>query len=265
MGAGVQASTWLPTSRARALRAWRRDQLILVEDGLQRALDAWCRDWGVFPPAMPLACEPWREEAAGDTEWHALRADSGPPGAWLCAPADAELLAAFGMGPVARGVRAACLHDAAARVAIALGLPTVGDAEPSGPPADLVRPWAGAVCVRLHAPGHWLLVIGAEALQAVLQRGGGARPPAGQRAARQALVPIGQALATRPLPLQVRLDGCELDLGALQSLARGDVVRLRHVLTQPAHVTDGDGRACLAGYLASRGPRKALALTGPSQ
>ena len=265
MMADVQASPWLPPSRARPLRAWRRDQIAALENVLQRVLDAWSRDWGVLPPAMPLAGEIWRDVVGCDAEWNALRAGGGLPGAWLRAPSDADLLAALGTGPVAQSVRTACLRDAALRIAVALDLPTVSDAEPSGPSADLARSWSGAVCVQLHTAAHWLLVIGAEQLRTVLQGLPGARPPAGPRTARRALVHVGQALAARPLPLQVRLDGCELDLGALQSLARGDVVRLRHALTQPAHVTDGDGCSCLAGYLASRGPRKALALTGPSQ
>jgi flagellar motor switch protein FliN len=41
------------------------------------------------------------------------------------------------------------------------------------------------------------------------------------------LVPLQRAAAALALPLQVHLEGCEVDIGSLQDLRPGDVVRLQ--------------------------------------
>jgi flagellar motor switch protein FliM len=62
------------------------------------------------------------------------------------------------------------------------------------------------------------------------------------------------------LPLQVRLEACEVDIGRLQDLQPGDVVRLPHRLDAPAAVVGPGGQPLFGGYLVRRRGRKAVEL-----
>jgi flagellar motor switch protein FliM len=81
---------------------------------------------------------------------------------------------------------------------------------------------------------------------------------------RDALVVATAALAERPLELHVELEGCELDVGALQDLQVGDVVRLAHGLDRPVCVRHAGASLCHA-YIGRRGNRKAVELAGRLQ
>jgi hypothetical protein len=130
-----------------------------------------------------------------------------------------------------------------------------GAAECVPPPRGAWRPWSGALLVSLPLCGDVLL--DAALVRAVLP----ARPvAAGAAGARAPLVPLHRAAAALTLPLQVRLEACEVDIGNLQDLQPGDVVRLPHRLDAPAAVVGRDGQPLFGGYLVRRRGRKAVEL-----
>jgi hypothetical protein len=152
--------------------------------------------------------------------------------------------------PVLAEVVAMCRADAHARLADALQL---ARCDGEGPPAGAWRPWSGALLASL--PMGWRVLLDAALVRSLLP------PPAREAPATPApLVPLQRAAAALALPLQVHLEGCEVDIGSLQDLRPGDVVRLPHPLDAPAAVVARDGQPLFGGYLVRRRGRKAVEL-----
>jgi flagellar motor switch/type III secretory pathway protein FliN len=81
---------------------------------------------------------------------------------------------------------------------------------------------------------------------------------AGQR------TPIIHAIDSIAVPLYVSLADIKLDLGSLQSLTPGAVVRLTHALEQPFDVCTADGSIVCTGYLGQSAAHRALGLLSVS-
>jgi hypothetical protein len=129
----------------------------------------------------------------------------------------------------------------------------------AGSPApDCTGRWSGAARALLACGSE--LVVDAGCLAALDTRV--AEPPASPRP----LAATALAAMHRRVRVQARLADCMLDVGGLQGLQPGDVVRLDHALSAPLSVHVADGAMLFSGYLAARAGRKAveLAAAAPS-
>lgn len=259
------ASPWLPLESARPLQAWTGQQLDALAAALGRALADWRAAWGLAGDAPALRCEAATSEAALRSGWVPLA--EGVAGAWLHVPADAgarlqrDLFGDAG-GALAATVAQECAHDAGQRLAAVLRLPPEPAAELQPPPGTGL-PWSGAVQAELAGTPGWSLLLGAAAMRAWCAQRGLRAQDTPARAAPEPLCSAAEALGARTLPLDVRLAGCELDLGTLQGLQIGDVVRLSHRLDAPARLTDAGGKTLFDGFLVAQKGRKALELVPP--
>lgn len=241
------------------LRAWRDADLVRVAGIVQSACDAWARDWEVSDDTN-IACQGAAREMATGNEWRSL-GRHGDARAWMRwgAEEDARLAAgwfnvAAASTPVVRDLVAACRTALMQCLARALRLGESGDDQP--PAEGVFARWSGAVTASLSCGGMLLMDAGvmqslAHARSAVRARGG--------------LVGIGAAMGSAPIDLRVELQGCDLALGALQSLRPGDVLRLSHRVDAPATIFDDRGHAVFRGWLARMRGRRAveLAALGP--
>ena len=243
-------AAWQRRGDARRLSCADSGQLQQVQCVLQQSEDAWRAAWGV-PAAAAVRCEPLVFATAA-IEWDVL---GQKPGAavqvrWSGAAQSPLYAPANEPGPLAVAANAACRADRVARLASALLLdgPAWGDREGMVPSGR----WSGSVRAVLGCGTELRLDAGAVALLSA------ARPL--RKAALPALVPVLQAAAGRRLRVQARLADCTIELGRLQDLRPGDVVRLEHRLEAPVAL-HACGEAVFGGFLAARSGRKALELS----
>lgn len=256
------ASVWRPPGAARALVCWRDAQLCTLSQALDRALADWVAQWGLQALA-PVSSSPL-ERLDTSLPWQRLQVP-GLAASWLqSTPDTAERLGALlfaasrAVGPVAASVAVRCERDALARVLAALDLP--GATLSSGrPEASELRPWTGGIGVQLPPPLGWRVLLGADAMDAWCRRHGAIGSPAPSSSA-QPLIGAVDAAAALAVTLGVELAGCELDLGTLQGLQPGDVVRVQHRIDAPATVLGADGLPLFRAYLGRRAGYRAVEL-----
>lgn len=249
----------------RQLRFWREAQLAALSEVLQDALVDWAGAWGVgLEPDGAVTCTR-ATDASFDAEQHRPLCSCGEAAAWMSTDTDlAAWLAGelFGeeapVGSIAHEVASECGEDALLRIAAAMRMQRNPD-DPL-PPRWAPSPWSGWVVARL--PFSCRLLVNAEAVEAALQE---QATPATTHATgdRVVLSPVLSAASGVSLPVSVHLEGCEVDLGVLQGLQRGDVLRLQHRLEVPASVRSAAGETLFSGYLARKGSRKAVELVFP--
>jgi hypothetical protein len=252
---------WLPPESARPLLAWSANQRDALAAALARALAGWREAWGLPESTHAVQCEEAASETVLREGWRSLG-----EAAWLLVPADANIALAqslFGettdSTPMAAAVAADCARDAEHRIAAVLDLaPDAG--LPLAPAPGAGQPWSGAVQADLpDLPGCTLLV-GPDAMRAWCQRAGVRHEGTEVRSARVPLCSATEAMGSRTVAVNVELAGCEIDLGTLQGLQVGDVVRLPHALDAPARVTGSDGQLLFDGFLVAQQGRKAIEL-----
>lgn len=230
------------------------------------ALNAWGVQWGVdmAADAGAVSCERTSADLAGvawDQTWNA-----GPRALWLACPATVPAAlqqALFGADGGAEGhaasgaaAPAALAAEAAARALDALcGMLVAGLVEEEGgarPQRAMAAQPAAAVLAR--GAGTLLLTIriGAATLRCLLDSAAVARlAPARVVAARTPLAPVNylKALHATPVRLPVRVGQAQLGLGALMSVAVGDVIRLDCAVDAPVDVLGPHGGPLLRAYL----------------
>jgi hypothetical protein len=260
-------SPWRSGEAARGLNAWSERQLAELACALGRAICAWRDTWGLPGQISALCCEPASSDWVLGAGWRAM--GEGDGAAWLRMPEDSAasivqmLFDTAGTdAPAALEVARSCERDGWKRLAHILQLPQREPAD-LAPPAGLGLPWSGAVQVALHGTPGWGLLLAPQTVRAWCRAKGLERQHAPARGAREPLCCSAQALAARTLSLNVELAGCEMELGTLQTLQVGDVVRLRHGLDSPAHLTDASGKKLFDGFLLAQEGRKALELVQP--
>ena len=244
-----------PATSARRLVAWRDTELVQLGRLLQDAVQAWAAEWGLPPSwqgSVHCACASTPDAGA---PWQCLAGEAGAS-AWLASgerSADAlaqALVGAVAVTPLLRELGEACRRDQQERLLATLRL---GESEARGASApNFPGRWSGNVVAAL--PGGARLLIEATAVERLL------RPAPAKPSRAGALVPLAHAFADLAFPLQVRLEGCDLDLGSLQDLQPGDVLRLRHRLDVPASVCGAGGDALFQGFLARSRGRRAIEL-----
>lgn len=260
----TSASPWRVPGCETSLLCWRDDQLAALANQLGSVLSAWRAEWAV-PGESRVGCAAAKPVQPGGDQWRGLQSRADGAG-WLHVPRDGPTrlaTAIFSMrtpGPVAQQVAAACEQDALARITATLDLAVRHDG--NGPGAAECSPWSGAVEASFPQPLGWRLVLQASVVLAWCRSHGLPAPSQASSCVHAPLASAAEALAARPLTLEVLLEGCELDLGSLQRLQPGDVVRLRHGIETPAAIADAAGVALFTGYLGRRGACKAVELAG---
>lgn len=242
--------------QARTFRLLGATALETVRAKAGAALAAWAAQWGVDPAAPALSCEaacPALAGVAWDQCWGAA-----PRQLWLAFPDgmhDVVQQALFGAetshvgrSPVAPQLAPQAAAEALEALQGALAAALLGDPgavrAPAAQPgmAQLAR---GAGCVLV----QWR--IGAVACRCLLDSAAVALLAPGAAPARATLVPVNylKALHGTVVSLPVRLGQAELGLGALMSVAVGDVIRLDCPVDAPVDVLGPAGGALFRAYL----------------
>lgn len=242
------------------LRAWSADQLARIAAAFDASLHDWAGAWGLEPAdARGTRAVAGPHAEMGRATFLGQR---GEAAAWMLEGA-ALLhrihLRLFGcersIGTIAEEVALACEKDLLARLCGVAGLEAGASPEP---PSERCRqPWSG--WVRAHLPLQVGLLLSPEAVTSLLQEPGCPRSPREERATAP-LASLKEALSPNAIQLHAELAGCEISLGVLRDLQRGDVLRLRQPLDAPAVVRERDGRVLFSGFLVRRGVRRALEL-----
>lgn len=259
----TSSSPWQRLDGAQCLRAWRSQELQAIEDVLRAVLATWEAEWGLPAAQRSPGCVPASESVAAETDWECLGA-ADDRSVWWDAPADlvdglaSSLWGAEISSPIARALAQACREDLASRLRSFLSLSAPGDRQAAIRP--VLHRWSGAVL----ATTGWgvRLLLEGPVLQALLAASGQELLRTDSRPAsrRPAAVSVAESLARRRVGLRVQLAACELDLGSLQDLRTGDVVRLAHAVDAPAIVADLAGQPVFGAFLARRQGRKAVEL-----
>ncbi|MBE7367186.1 FliM/FliN family flagellar motor switch protein [Ramlibacter pallidus] len=244
------ARPWRGAAAAVPLRCWEAGQLAGLSDAVQAALSSWQQAWGLAG-SLTSACTVATAASLVGQDWTPLRF-SGEIAAWLHAPKAAAMVATALFGDlssaaVASEVVEACVADGWKRLAGVLQL-AAAPGSTSVPASADVAPWSGAVEVVVTGVVDARLVLAPEVVEAWCASRGFARSTT-RAGASQPLAAASDAVAQQMVSLQVQLVGCELDLGSLQELQVGDVLRLPHPLEAPARVLDGTGATLFGGYL----------------
>ncbi len=256
---------WLPASAARDLVWWDAPSLAQLCADLAQAARAWGVAWGMETAGLRAVAEPL--ETAVDIEPGSTTfCCGGATVGWVAGETAARaalLQSLFAELPstidLARRVTSECHADALQRLAVVIGLEVIQQPLTPVLAAD-VRTGSGALRVRFEcAPIAGLLLSGAATQLWRARRA----LSMGQRAPGRVDTLCGPATAIgeRPVAMHAELAGCELDLGTLQALQVGDVLRLRHSLRDPATVSDEAGTRLFSGHLAQRHGAMALELT----
>jgi hypothetical protein len=227
---------------------------------LGAAVSAWSGDWGLDPSTLSVHCaRAWERPASalrapwqgcrGDADgmlWFAWNADFGASLQGQIFPPDRDgRKAPDASGLTADGALGA-LDDLCALLAGELGAQQRSEA-PCLPAAMLFQEGSGALCVTLTLGGQSLSMLIEHGRIASLAQASAPAP---------ALPPLAlRELASRlPLRLPVLAGRAEVRIGALATLAVGDVLRLDRALDRPLAVSGPDGSHAFSAYLARRGP-----------
>jgi hypothetical protein len=254
---------WLPAAAARELAWWDAAALAQLSAELSDAACAWGTAWGVEVGALQVVAQPLQVPSVPGDAGTRLRCRGVTVG-WATGESAARaalLQSLFSALPstvdLATRVAAECHADALRRMAAVLGADTGQGVAAAADPALDLRPGSGALQVCIDGAAVAGLVLAGGATHAWRSRRSLAlrSPLAAQPAS---LCEPSTALSGRPVTVRAALVGCELDLGTLQDLQVGDVLRLRHRLCDPATVSDAAGTLLFSGHLVQQ--RGAIAL-----
>lgn len=227
---------------------------------IDAVLASWASDWGI-PPALRTAVAFGPVEAAGEVPWQVL-GGAGTGAAWTHSADDTRTQLARALfrglphvtaliGEIAQD----CWSDALSRLRTSLALTDTGAC--AGPAASTFSAWSGSVALRLPFGAHLLLA--ADVVRPIAAAEATA-PATARVLASRPLLGIPEAIGNRELRVEVQLEGCDIEMGVLQDLQLGDVLRLRQQLDKPASVSVADGAAVFSGFLVRSRGRKAIEL-----
>jgi flagellar motor switch/type III secretory pathway protein FliN len=246
-------------------------ELNRLEQTLALVTAAWAERW-LSAGSAEVRAEMLGAEAERNGDWLALK--SGASAVYLKRPVGiykALALAMFGdvakapglsdaPSPMVAGTLASALQDLGAAVLAALNpakeSPDVlSIAAP--PPAETWDPGAGALMIRIECKPLQLRLLLPGSLSAAYLRG--AETARASPSAAPLENPLSM-LATRSVRVAAQLGEAEIDIGTLQSLAVGDVIKLDTRVDQPAQLLSADGTPLCHGYLGTRDGYKSLQL-----
>jgi hypothetical protein len=228
---------------------------------IDAVLGAWAADWGIPPALCPGVDCRALEDAAQPVPWQGL---GGAPcgAAWTHSTGESRALLAGAlfrgapqMTPLIEEVAQACWNDALSRLRSLLALPDRGPCPDPAP--STLSAWSGSVEASLPFGARLLLAAGAVGL---LIAAAGNASSAPRVVASGPLLGVPEAIGERELRIEVHLEGCDIEIGALQDLQLGDVLRLRQGLDKPASVSVAGGTPVFSGFLVRSRGRKAIEL-----
>jgi hypothetical protein len=255
-------------SRATPLRWWSAQQLDAVAARLAPLWAAWLSDWR--PASVRgeprVACRlAWELRTDAERQWSGL--GKGLNGsAWTRTAEERAgnvheaLFGAAGRSsraPLSRALAAEAAADLEGRLRAELGTPT----RAVGAPLPLqLRPWSGAVVVSLTVEASVVFELLLDGDLAASRVPSVASSPAPTAAAPlPTLVPADAACRAQQVRVDIRLAGCELDLGTLAGIRVGDIIPMTHSLESPLQMVV-EGRTLGSGFLGRHGNVKAIEL-----
>lgn len=257
----AEQKPWLTETRAMPLRSWSDAQLHDYAMHLQAAVGRWAAAWEVdsvgdatvrcLPAAAPDA-QAWSWQALGSHQsaavWFAQTEDVHD---WIAQ----QLFEADKVRtPVLKTVCEACMRDLRSQLATALRVEGARLVPP--PRGEQLGSWCGAVIAILPIP-VLVLATGAGVAACVNDPESG---KASKAMPASSLTRIDEAVAGCFISLRAAMQPCDLDVGALQRLQPGDVVRLPHALDRPLQIEFDDGHAAFAGALVRKRGARAVEL-----
>lgn len=242
----------------RPLRWWTQVQLDAVALVLADPWSAWLWEWHGERP-LTVTCTPAHEVQDGGVEWHPV---AGAEDAWVWwerGDPEAGPVRTSLFGPeatVAAGSMAAAVERMSRKALEGRLANTLGLLEPmpaARVPALERSAWSGSLIVRVSAPSLSIrLFMNGLCVAKALGPLGYARPV-------EDLPPVEDGVSSLRTRASVELVGCEINLGDLQAVAVGDVLRLPHRLSEPMLVKVGDTPVC-AAHLGRRADSRAVEL-----
>jgi hypothetical protein len=232
-----------------------------------RAASEWAAGWGVVTGDPTVACERLEEATAAEIRWSSWR-PAGEPLAWVGAVSGFRREFARGLG-TPEGIADASTHASLADdlqgeafsdlvealLAALRGKPSQGlrlEAQPLAP--HLFAPGSGAIFASITLGSSVLAIVVPDPHLprpvGLLDRVGTAPPSVGLVEAAQA------ALVT----VRAEIGEAEVELGALQALAPGDVIRLGRGVAEAVDVVGPGGDVVCRGHLGMFEGRRALEL-----
>jgi len=216
-----------------------------VQASTGEAAERWACEWLGRGVATGTVCRPLDGASLHevDEQAHWFRCDGALGSVWASSrqrEAMASLL--FAAGPTKDGIArviAGEVLDALLRALARSG--EAAEVQAASPPAHLRDPGrrAMALSLRLADEELWMLM---ELPHADLELG---------VSRRDGVLPAQGAIAKQTVRVDVRLGESELDLGSLQTLSVGDVLRLDKKLDEGVELHVGDQRLPCIGYLAA--------------
>lgn len=244
-------SPWQRRPDAQRLRWADGTQLESLRALVEEAETAWRAAWGIAA-AAPVRCTSMHE-ARSRPDLQPL-AQASNAAAWIgwIHEQEVDLFPGAPGTPLVAAARAASRRDREQRLRQALGMPSAPFGAGSAPVA--AGRWSGAARALLACGSE--LVVDAGGLAALGKRVAAPAPEP------KPLAAMALAAMHRRVRVQARLADCTLDVGGLQGLQPGDVVRLDHPLSTPLAVHVSGGALLFSGFLAARAGCKAVELAG---
>jgi hypothetical protein len=260
--------------QARPFRLLGDSAVRAVRNALEQAASGWARDWGLAPelvevgvqrawdgaPARALA---WNDGAQmhGRQVWLAFGADLGAELQQLLFAADPGYVPAGGAIPSLAPAGALQALEALLDALVRTSLSSEQDAArvAAAVPAEHWQRGSGAVVAQLAiGKRHCQLLLDAPALQALLAPAAPLPPlPA---------VDVAASVSKVPVSLRLEAGTARVGLGALLSLAPGDVIRLDRQADAPLALNTLSGHRLFHAYLGRSGDGIAVELVqSPTQ
>jgi hypothetical protein len=252
-----QPSPWRAGGEAMRLRAWRDADVAAVASALRAAVLGWCAGWGLESGIAETSCAPVAD-AQPLHSWQLL-GGCATARAWISCGEEFQGRVTHalwgepvGEAVIARAIAGRCQVDLESRLRASLQLEAAAQGAEFPPLCDA---WSGALQASL--PWGVALWLDADAVAKVLQA---QLRPAQKPASLPPVESLLEAMAPQLLQLQVHLADVELELGEVQGLRVGDVVRVNHSLHAPLQVREPQGSVLFNASLARNGGRRAVEL-----
>lgn len=254
--------------QVQALRWWTGPQLAELAARFEQVTHEWCVAWGLPAPAALVSMRTHECPAAQAGDWRLWAAQKERQVLLRSTESPAAQLRSALFEPAAK--TGECAHDSMAsqlaqQAWCALqeawrgvcGIAPVALSDEAMAALAGRRAWSGAVVLGFD---DWVLdfqlYLNAACAAALMHT-----PPRVQIPAfsQPPVTDFFDALQDASLLLRVALSDVEIDIGSLQSLALGDVIRLPHLLEAALNVHVGDDIVC-AAYLGQRQGQRAVEL-----
>ena len=222
---------------------WSGRELEQLANVLAAPWTAWLNGWHAAATALSVQCLP-AHDAANLRSWGVFAGAGGSVAWWDRAlEIDSTKSALFQPGGQIQATSIAMALEHRSRLALqeqlaqALGLlPAASDASPE---STQFQPWSGSVVVQLVSSGcSASVLLNGDCVTTLI--GSPAAPDDPQPS------PLEDGLSTITIRASIEVSGCELTLGDLQAIRRGDILRLPHSLEDPLSVTVEARRVCAA-------------------